>query len=195
MRRNLWRNLNDAVDHAGARFSFQVTEEDAMVFRRLLVGHQRRYISRRLVIGIPLAGFACITIPIWIAYDQDVLPISAVLIAEFSFVVGYLGLRIAMAMASRRLYRDLFRASRSTQASFACTFDDAGLTVKKGARETRMTWEAVSDVQNEGAVVAFWYDPTQGFFIPGRVFSNDAARIAFAAWARDRARAAHSSGP
>jgi hypothetical protein len=53
-----------------------------------------------------------------------------------------------------------------------------------------MTWGAISLVQDARLLVAFWYDPTQGFLIPGRVFGDDAARIAFAAWATDRARAA-----
>jgi len=182
--------LHDAADQAGARFVFQVNEGEAMIFRQLLIQNQKRYVSRRLTIGIPLIGFASVVPPVWIAYDQDLLPISAVLIAEWSFAVGYLSLLMAITLSARRLHRDLLRAARSTQVWFDCSFEDAGLTIRKGKLETRMTWDAISIVQDAGSLVAFWYDPTQGFLIPGRVFGDDAARIAFAAWATDRVRAA-----
>jgi hypothetical protein len=43
--------------------------------------------------------------------------------------------------------------------------------------------------------MAFWYDPTQGFFIPARVFSDAATRNAFAAWAKEHVRVAASPHP
>jgi hypothetical protein len=124
-------NLNDAADQAGARFVFQVNEDEAMIFRQLLIQNQKPYVSRRLTIGIPLLGFASVILPVWVAYDRDLLSISAVLIAEWSFAVGYLGLLIAITLSARRLYRDLLRATRSAEVSFDCSFDDAGLTIRK----------------------------------------------------------------
>jgi hypothetical protein len=182
--------LNDAADQAGARFVFQVNEDEAMIFRQLFIQNQKPYVSRRLTIGIPLIGFVSVIVPVWLAYDRDLLSIHTVLIAEWSFAVGYLGLLIAGTLSARRLYRDLFRATRSPQVSYDCSFDDAGLTIRKGALEIRMTWDAISVVQDARSLVAFWYDPTQGFLIPGRVFGDATARIAFAAWATDRVRAA-----
>ena len=58
-----------------------------------------------------------------------------------------------------------------------------------------MTWDAIARVQDEGPIMAFWYDPTQGFFIPVRVFGDAAARNAFAAWAKEHVRIAASPQP
>jgi hypothetical protein len=182
--------LNDATNHDGAHYVFQVTEDEALAFRRLLIKNQNRYVRRSLTIGIPLLSFAGLLIPIWVANDRGLLPISAVYFADLGFAVGYLGLLIGMRWASRRLYRDLLGETRSAQVAYDCTFHDTGLVVKKGTLESRMTWDAISRVHDEGPITAFWYDPTQGFFIPARLFGDAAARSSFAAWATERVRAA-----
>ena len=63
------------------------------------------------------------------------------------------------------------------------------VTVAKGTLVSRMTWDAISSVEDIGTIVVFWYDPTQGFFLPHHVFKDDASRIAFSTWAKERVRA------
>jgi hypothetical protein len=132
-------------------------------------------------------------IAVLVAYISGWLPISAALTAEVAFLVGHFGLLIALNRAAHRVHRDLFRQTKSGQVSFDCTFHDTGIIVKKGALETRMTWDAISGIQDEGPVMAFWYDLTHGFCIPARVFGDAAARSRFAAWAAERVRAAARS--
>ena len=182
--------MNEAATYDGARYVFQVNESEAVAFRRLLIKNQKPYMRRSLIIGIPLLGFASLMIAVLVAYISGWLPISAALTAELAFFVGHFGLLISLNRAAHRVHRDLFRQTKSGQVSFDCTFDDTGIIVKKGALETRMTWDAISRIQDEGPVVAFWYDLTQGFCIPARVFGDAAARLSFAAWAAERVRAA-----
>jgi YcxB-like protein len=178
--------LNETVNREGARYVFQINEDEATTFRRYLVRNQKRYADRYFSRGIPLIAFAIVLIPVWIAYNRGLLPISAVLFAELGLGVGCLSVLIGIIAGSRRAFRKAFRESRSAQVSFDCSFDNTGIVVKKGALETRLTWDAIARVQDEGPIIAFWYDPTQGFLIPARVFSDAAARNAFAAWAKDR---------
>jgi hypothetical protein len=182
--------LNDATGHDGARYVFRATEDEGMAFRRFLIRKQKRFFRRSLTTGIPLLSLAALMIPMGVAYGRGWLSISALYFAELGFVAGYLGLLIGMVSTSRYLYRDLFRHTRSAQVDFDCTFRDTGLVVKKGTLESTMTWDAISDVQNEGPITAFFYDPTQGFFIPARLFGDAAARSSFAAWASEHVRAA-----
>jgi hypothetical protein len=185
--------LNDALNHDGDRYVFQVNEEETLAYWRLLIKNQKPYVRRSLTIGIPLLGFAGLMIPILVALDRGALSFSAVLIAELAFGVGYLGLLIALRLASRHLYLDLLKNSRAAQVQFDCTFHDSGITVKKGTLESRMTWDAISMVQDEGSIIAFWYDPTLGFLIPARVFRDGAARSDFVAWAMKHVEAAARS--
>jgi len=185
--------LNDAINHDGARYVFQVNEDEAMAFRRLLINNQKRYIRRSLTIGLPLLGFAGLMIPILIAQYAGALSVSAVLVAELAFAVGYLGLLISAKLAAHRLYRDLLITIKTADINFDCTFDDKGIIVKKGALETRATWDAISMVQDAGPIAAFWYDLTQGFVIPARVFSDAAAQASFVAWAAAHVTAAAAS--
>ena len=62
--------------------------------------------------------------------------------------------------------------------------------VRKGSIETRMTWDAISAVQDAEPIVALWYDATQGFLIPSRLFSDAAPRATFVTWATERVAAA-----
>ena len=185
--------MNETANQEGARYVFQINEGEAAVFRRYLLQNQKRYADRRFTRGIPLLAFASVLIPVWIAYNSGALPISAVLSAELGLAVGFFGLMIGILASSHRMFRNAFKDTRSAQVSFDCSFDNTGIVVKKGTLETRMTWDAIASVQDEGSIIAFWYDPTQGFFIPARMFSDAAARNAFAAWAKQHVRVVTSS--
>ena len=130
--------MGETKEQAGFHFVFKMTEDEARLFRRLLTKNLTRYIDRRVTVGVTLAGFASVIIPVFIAYGKGLLPVSTVLLSELSLTVGYLGLLIATVWGSRRMYRNLFKVTRSAQASFDCTFDDSSVVVKKGTLESRM---------------------------------------------------------
>jgi hypothetical protein len=155
-----------------------------------MVRNQRPYIRQRLLVGIPFIIFAGLVIGLAAAYYRGLLSIGAALTAAFSFTIGELAVAIGVRLTLSRMHQDLFRATRSAQASFDYVFDDDGIVVKMGPFEARLTWDAISGIQDVTSIVAFWYDPMQGFFIPGRAFSDDDARISFVAWAWERVRAA-----
>jgi YcxB-like protein len=88
------------------------------------------------------------------------------------------------------MQKALFRNAPAANRRFDCRFDNDVITVKIASRETRMPWSAIARVEDAQSMVIFWYQPTLGFFVPNRAFSDDAARTAFAAWAAARVQAA-----
>lgn len=182
--------MSEASNQTRFRLAFEVLEDEDRLFRKLLLGNYRKYIDRRISRGIPVLAFAIFIFPSIIAFDRGWLPFSAVAMSEASFLVAYCSLPLGMVWATRRAQHNWFKLSRTAQASWECTFDDMTVVVKKGTIESRMTWDAISSVQNVQSIVVLWYDPMQGFYIPGRVFDDTAARISFAEWAAERVRAA-----
>ncbi|WP_157676241.1 hypothetical protein [Afipia sp. GAS231] len=187
--------MSEIAEPAKFHFTFRVTEADGTIFRQLLIKNTKPYLSKLALRGIPLLAFTVILVPTITAQYFDKLPLSAVLMTELSFAVGYLAAVAGLLFATRRMQRDLFKHTRSARELFDCSFDDSGVTVGKGTLVSRMTWDAISAVEDIGIIVAFWYDPTQGFFLPYHVFKDDASRIAFSTWAKERARDAASVRP
>jgi hypothetical protein len=182
--------VNEATDHTtGFRFAFKIEDSEHRRYAKLMVSHQRPFIRRSIIKGVPLLAFAgLILATIAIKPDLDLTPT-----AIMSFAVGYFSLLLAVIWASRALRRDLFRANQGSRVEWLCAFDDAGVTVKKNSIESKMAWDAISSVQDAEQIVAFWYDPTLGFFIPGHLFSDAGARLAFVTWATERVKAAVQS--
>jgi hypothetical protein len=175
---------------AGSRFVFEINEDDDRIFRKMSARDLRRYLDQRIIKGIPVVGLLILMGTLLVAYDRGVLPLSALNTAEASFVVCYAAVFIAGRMALPRVQRALFRETSNANRRFDCTFDDDSIVIKIGLRETRMPWRAIARVEDAPSMVIFWYQPTQGYFVPSRAFTDDAARAAFAAWAAARVQAA-----
>ena len=175
---------------AGSRFVFEINEDDDRIFRKMSARDLRRYLDQRIIKGIPIVSLLILIGALLVAYDGGVLPLSAVNTAEASFVVCYLAVLIAGKMALPRVQRAMFRETSDTNRRFDCTFDDDSIVIKIGLRETRMPWRAIARVEDAPSMVIFWYQPTRGYFVPSRAFTDDAARAAFAAWAAARVQAA-----
>lgn len=188
-------SLSERAAPAIHHFTFKVTEAEYRIFRQLLTRNLKPLLSRRILKGIRILAFVVMITPAVAAMYFDRLPLSAVLLMELSFGTAYLAMNVANHLATRRLHRDLFRHTRSVRELFDCRFEDAGVTVGRGTLVTRMDWSSISSVEDIGIIVAFWYDPTQGFFLPYHVFEDDAARIAFSTWAKERIRQAASPSP
>jgi hypothetical protein len=182
----LERNVTEASDHTGYRYVFKIGDAESRQYAKLLVRNQRPFIRRSISKGVPLLAFAVLILATIAFEPYPDLTLTAII----AFAVGYFSLMVAVIWASRVLQRDLFKAAQSSRVQFECEFGDAGIMVKKGSIETRMTWDAISAVQDAEPIVALWYDATQGFLIPGRLFSDPAARAAFVTWATERVKAA-----
>jgi hypothetical protein len=171
---------------AGAHFVFEINEDDDRIYQELHVRDLRRYFDRRILKGIPLAVFLCLVAALLVAFAYDLLPLSAVLCAEGAFFVAYLTAVFASKAALSRLRKSVFRNIPAASRRFDCLFDDDGIVVKNGFRESRMPWSAIFRVEDAQSIVIFRYQPNQGFFVPQRVFGTDAARAAFVTWVEAR---------
>lgn len=187
--------MSEIAEPATYHFTFKVVEAEYRIFRQLLTKNLKPLLSKRILKGIPILAFVGIITPAVAAMYFDRLPLSAVLLMELSFGTAYLAMNVANHLATRRLHRDLFRHSRSVHQLFDCRLDESGVTVGRGTLVNRMDWSSISSVEDIGIIVAFWYDPTQGFFLPHHVFQDDASRIAFSTWAKQRVREAASPSP
>jgi hypothetical protein len=185
--------LSDLAQPDTFHFTFRQTEAEAVIYQRLFAKNIKPYYSKVILKGIPLLVFAVVLVPTITALHFDKLPFSAVMMTELSFALGYAATVAGVTVATRRLRRDLFRNSRNASELFECRFEQAGVVVTKGTLVTRMTWDAISSVEDVGIIVTFWYDLTQGFFLPYHVFEDEASRIAFSTWAKDRVREAASA--
>jgi hypothetical protein len=173
-----------------AHFVFEINEDDDRIYRKLSLKDLRRYLDRRILKGIPLAVFVCLLAALLVAFAYDLLPSSAVLCAEGTFAVAYLAALVAGNIAQSRFGKTMFRNMPAANRHFDCVFDDDGLVVKSGLRESRMPWSEIRHVEDTPSMVIFRYLPGLGFFVPRRVFGTDAARTDFATWAAARVRAA-----
>ena len=175
--------MSEAINQAGSRFIFEINEDDNRNFQKLTTRNIKRYIDRRIIMGVPLATFFVLFGVLFAAYIRDLLAGSAVFTAEVAFAAGYISLLISGKMILPGMQKAIFKETPDVNRRFECAFDDKGIAVKIGLRATWMPWDAISWVEDAQSMVAFWYQPGQGFFIPSRAFSDDPARTAFAAWA------------
>jgi hypothetical protein len=109
--------------------------------------------------------------------------------------VAYVAAMVAGNVAQSRFGKTMFRDMPAANRHFDCAFDDDGLVVKSGLRESRMPWSEIRYVEDTPSMVIFRYLPGLGFFVPRRVFDTDASRTAFAIWAAGRVRAAVQPSP
>jgi YcxB-like protein len=175
---------------AGAHFVFEVSEDDDRIYRKLNMKDLRRYLDRRILKGIPMAVFLCLLAALLVAFTYDLLPLSALLCAEGTFAVAYMAALLAGSVALSRFGNAMFREIPPASRHYDCAFDEDGIVVKSGLRESRMPWSEIRQVEATPSMVIFRYQPGLGFFLPQRVFDTDAARAAFATWAAARVRAA-----
>jgi YcxB-like protein len=178
---------------AGSHFVFEINEDDDRIYRKFNVKDLTRQLDRRIYRGIPLAVFLCLIAALYVAFAYGFLPLSAVLCAEGTFLVAHLTAVFAGSAAVSRLGKTMFRNMPAANRRFDCAFDNDGIVVKHGLRESRMPWSAIFRVQDAQSMVIFRYQLGQGFFVPQRMFSNDAARAAFATWAAARVEAERSN--
>jgi hypothetical protein len=178
---------------AGAHFVFEIDEDDDRIYQKLNLKDLRRYFDRRILKGIPLAVFLCLVAALLVAFAYDLLPLSAVLCAEGAFLLAHLTATFAANAALFRLRQTVFRDLPAAHRRFDCAFDDDGVVVKSGLRESRMPWSGVFRIEDAQSIVIFRYQPGLGFFLPHRVFGTDAARTGFVTWATARMEAVRSS--
>lgn len=178
---------------AGAHFVFEINEDDDQIYQKLNYRDLRRYFDRRILKGIPLAVFLCLVVILSVACVYDLLPLSALLCAEGAYLVAYLTAVFASNAALSRLWKNVFREIPAANQRFDYAFDDDGIVVKSGLRESRMPWSEIFDVRDALSIVIVRYRPGQGFFVPYRAFGHDAARTAFVTWATARVDAARST--
>lgn len=178
---------------AGAHFVFEANEDDDRIYRQLNMRDLRRYLDRRILKGVPVAAFLVLLGALLVAFAYDLLPSNAVLCAEGAFALAYLTAAFAANAAVSRFGKTMFRDLPAAHRHFECAFDDDGVVVKSGLRESRMPWGAIRQVEDTASMVIFRYQPGVGFFLPQRVFDTDTARAAFATWAAARVEAARSN--
>lgn len=186
--------MSETTDEAGPHYVFDINEDDDQTFKKMIARNAKRYIDRRIVKGIPLACLLCLGGALIIAMLWDVLSPDAVFTGEASFALGFYSLLVAGRIAAPNIHKNMFRETSPANRHFDCAFGADGIVVRIGLCETRLPWRAISGVEDAPDMMIFWYQPTERFFIPRRAFSDDAARIAFAAWAAARVQAASDPG-
>jgi hypothetical protein len=182
--------LSDTTGQTGSRFVFEINADDDWIFRKTSTRDVKRYIDSRIIKGIPTLCVICLGTALLVAQQRGYLSLVVLIIAEASFIAGYYALNISWTIATPKMQKALFSDTPPANRRFDCAFDDDRIVIKIGLRETRLPWSAIAGVEDIQSMVIFWYQPTVGFFVPSRAFSDDAARIAFAAWAAARVQAA-----
>jgi hypothetical protein len=68
------------------------------------------------------------------------------------------------------------------------TFDASGIVYRTAQAETRVPWDAITEVRDTSSLVLIWINPAHGGFpVPARVFPDHAHRAAFIAAIRAHA--------
>jgi hypothetical protein len=182
--------LSDTRGQTGSRFVFEINEDDDRIFRKAITRDLRRYFDRRIITGIPLLVFIGLGAALFVAMQRGYVSPAVGFTYEVTFLIGYFVQVIAAHIALPRMQRALFKDIPAANRRFDFAFDDDKIVVKIGLKETPMPWAAIARVEDIRSMVIFWYQPTQGFYVPRGAFSDDAARTTFAAWAAARVQAA-----
>jgi hypothetical protein len=130
--------------------------------------------------GILLAAILFLGLAVFGAFQLGFVEPSAVrpvlYTAYFAFLTGVVGYYFVMRAYFRKFLRTDLRGGtwNYTFASYGILYSSSNLI------EVRLSWRAVSAVEDLGRLVIFRFG-AQGVIIPSRVFRDNAARRAFVA--------------
>ena len=173
--------MSDTTAQVGSRFVFEINEDDDRIFRKTVLRDSKRYLDRRIISGVPLLVFVGIAAVLFVAMKRGYVSAAVAFTYEITFFIAYFLPAIAALIALPRMQKALFADIPAANRHFDFAFDDDRVVVKIGLKQTAMPWAAIARVEDIQSMVIFWYQPTQGFYVPHRAFADDAARIAFAA--------------
>jgi len=186
------------------RLTFSYSEEEVWVFRKLAAARVDRgpSIYAFWAVMIPVIfGIAFAVLAVFYAGMLGVGQLRAVLFTAYlAFSAGAGTLFILIHLRSRQLARKIYEKTKREREIWQVAFDDAGLTCKSDTLETRVSWRAMTGIENWGSAVTVGMSRMQSFAIPARVFRDDAARTNFIAAvaariAAAKARAKASAAP
>ena len=184
--------MNNASDQSEFQFVATYGEKELRAYQKLMAGRYARAQSEGAGVGILLAAILILGLAVFGAFKLGFVEPSAVrpvlYTAYFAFLTGVVGYYFVMRAYFRKFLRTDLRGGtwNYTFASYGILYSSSNLI------EVRLSWRAVSAVEDLGRLVVFRFG-AQGLIIPSRVFANDAARLAFVASTAARIKAAAES--
>ena len=188
--------MSDTGGKIPQRLTFSYSEEGFWAFRKLAAARIDRGPSiyafwAVMILVICGIGFAVLTV--FYAGMLEAGQLRAVLFTAYLAVSAGAGTLYALFYLRRRhIARQIYAKTKRERERWQVAFDDAGLTCKSDKLETRVSWRALTRIENCGPAVIIGMSRMQSFAIPARVFSDDGARASFIAAVA--ARIAASSG-
>lgn len=184
--------MSNATDPSNFCFEFSISRDEDRFFRTLVIERIKAHIDWRGVWIIILIAYAVVVVVGCVGMNQGWLTSNTIYASSACFVVGQLYALSLATWSMRRISDKLFELDRIAQ-TWRVAFDDASIIVKTPNIESRMSWNAMTDVADTQVMVVMWCDTKQGLFIPARVFASSTARTAFAEWASERLRSAQAA--
>jgi YcxB-like protein len=100
--------------------------------------------------------------------------------AYAAFFAGTFAYHGALHLGYRRIARAMSRSSAAVYGPYEMTFDASGIVYRTAQAETRVPWDAITEVRDTSSLVLIWINSAHGGFpVPARVFPNHAQRAAF----------------
>src|SRR5665213_899712 len=140
--------LSGTTGQTASRFVFEISEDDDRIFRKTITRDLKLYLDRRIIRGVPLLIFFALAGALAVAMQRGYVSFAVVMTFEPSFFIGYLAPAIAALIAVPRMQRALFRDIPAVNRRFDLAFDDDGVVVKIGLKETAMPWAAIARVED-----------------------------------------------
>lgn len=177
--------MSDTGGDIPQRLTFSFSEEEVWAFRRLAAARIDRGPSIYefwAVMILVICGIGFAVLAVFYAGMLAAEQLRAVLFTAYlAFSAGAGTLYILLYLRNRRLARQLYKKTKRERESWQVAFDDAGLTCKSDTLETRVSWRALTGIEDCGPAVMIGMSRMQSFTIPARVFGDDVARASFIA--------------
>jgi hypothetical protein len=109
----------------------------------------------------------------------DEFDVPPVLVTYLAFGCGAWLFMMLFRRRQHQLYRAAQAAAEPGDLTWEATFDDAEMTWKSELRETRVAWRTGTSIEFWRGCVMIWLGPTESFYIPARIFPDNAALHAF----------------
>ena len=188
--------MSDTGSNIPQRLTFSYSEEEVWAFRRLAAARIDRGPSIYAfwaVMILVICGIGFAVLGVFYAGMLAAGQLRAVLFTAYlASSAGAGTLYILHYLRSRHIARQIYAKTKRERESWQVAFDDAGLTCKSDTLESRVSWRALTGIENCGPAVMIGMSRMQSFAIPARVFGDDGARARFIAVVA--ARIAASSG-
>jgi uncharacterized integral membrane protein len=187
--------VSDASHQTPQKLVFVASTAELAAARKLAAVRLNRKLKDLTYWGVIFLLVLVVGLVVYAAYELDLFDFWSLKPVLITAYAAFIGGGFAHAMAGQWRHRRLTRAfyEGEDKTEWEISLDDTAMIWRSEMVESRISWHAISAVEDTGSMLLLWRDiPSRTTFIPTRVFESAQARAAFVAAVAAHIAAAHS---